>query len=232
MNALLILIQEPITDPMCSADSGLTPVHYQAMLEVLLQQLEGLRNTHVRFCYQPADAGEALQFFLLPLLRGEIIKRPNDFLFTPSKNAPAITLDFHALNLGCLGKAIEAATADCFSQGYEKVAIIGSDTPDCGSRWINAAMLQTKPELSALGTSTLGFPYFFSSQSPHPGLHLSTPAPSHCCSLPLNADAIGNNTFSLPPLQQILTIEDWERAMDSAIGGKLKAAYKRQKDNT
>ncbi len=47
---------------------------YRSMVVVLLEQLEGLNNTHVRFCYAPDDATDAIKFWLLPQLRGHTAK--------------------------------------------------------------------------------------------------------------------------------------------------------------
>ncbi|WP_018970628.1 hypothetical protein [Rubritalea marina] len=231
MNALLILIQEPITDPLGSDSGGLSPVHYQALLEVLLQQLEGLHDTHVRFCYSPADAGEALQFFLLPLLRGQVHKRRHDFLFTPEKNAPAFTIGFTPLEAHAIGQALTNTIESLYREGFNKVAVMGSDSPACGSRWIKTALSQTKPKSPSLGLNHAGEPYFIASTEASDFAYLAEALGPLTVSLPSQRPALTTQAFMLPALEHVRNVSEWEDALNSAIGGKLKAAFNRQKEH-
>lgn len=235
MNTLIIFLKEPIPGKV-KTRLGATTGHeeatkrYKAMVEVLLLQLEGLQNTHVRFCYAPDDAGDAISFWILPLLRGDVIKRSRDFLFTPSKHAPAFTIDFTPQGEGDLGARLERATAEAFALGAQKVAIMGSDCVHCGSRWINAAFLQTKEDTCVLGPCDDGGYYLLATSSHQPSLFRNIPWSSEN-TLAETEKAAKNAQLTitqLPPLQDIDDEESWEVALESAIGGKLKAALTRQ----
>lgn len=235
MNTLIVFLKEPIPGKV-KTRLGATVGHeeatlrYKAMVEVLLQQLEGLTNTHVRFCYAPDDAGDAVTFWLLPLLRGDVIKRSKDFLFTPKKNAQPFTIDFVAQGDGDLGDRLERATLQAFADGAEKVAVIGTDCVDCGSRWINMAFLQTRTDNCVLGPSLDGGYYLLATAKPAPELFQNIPwsAENTLSSTIQAAEKLGLGTIQLPELNDIDDEPSWDAAIESAIGGKLKAALKRQ----
>ena len=134
---LEIHIEEPTSDPAqpsihhsLADDLVEAELRYRALIQVLVSQLIGLRETHVRFVVSPADpfAVEAVSFWILPLLRGQVKKHDDHFLFTPEKNAPEFTIEF---------------TAEKITQrSYEKTATLSAHCPQCSSRWINMAMQQ------------------------------------------------------------------------------------------
>ena len=72
----------------------------RAAIRLLLTQLSGLENCHVRFCYRPADAHDAIRFWLLP----EIIDHP-DIHLDPE------AVDFRPQSDGNLGRRISQALA-------------------------------------------------------------------------------------------------------------------------
>lgn len=235
MNTLIIFLKEPIPGKV-KTRLGATTGHeeaakrYKAMVEVLLIQLEGLTNTHVRFCYAPDDAGDAVSFWILPLLRGEIIKRKEDFLFTPSKNAQAFTIDFTPQGEGDLGARLERATEQAFADGAEKVAVMGTDCIHCGSRWINAAFLQTKEDSCVIGPSLDGGYYLLATARPEASLFRNIPwsAENTLSETKCAAEKAQLNITLLPELEDIDDKAGWDAAIQSAIGGKLKAALTRQ----
>ncbi|MFC5050964.1 DUF2064 domain-containing protein [Rubritalea spongiae] len=234
MNALLIFLNEPIDGKVkkqlaASIGDEQANLRYKAIVSVLLEQLEGLSNTHVRFCYAPDDAGDAITFWLIPELRGDVIKRSTDFIFTPEKNAPPFTVDFHPQGEGSLSSCVQRATDQAFSEGYQKVAVIGTDCVHCGARWINAAFLQTKENSCVIGPAENGSCYLLSTAKPTPTLFANAPWDD---SEPLEATkiAVKDANLELVKLPPLLSIEDethWNSAIDSAIGGKLKAALKK-----
>jgi glycosyltransferase A (GT-A) superfamily protein (DUF2064 family) len=234
MNALLIFLKEPIpgnvkTRLAASVGNEEAARRYKAMVSVLLEQLEGLSNTHVRFCYAPDDAEEAISFWLLPELRGDVIKRTQDFIFTPKKNAPPFTIDFKAQGIGNLGERLERATEQAFSEGYDKVAVIGTDCIHCGSRWINAAFLQTKENSCVLGPCEDGGYYLLATAKSEPSLFRNIPW-SDSATLAATKQAAKDAGLDLVNLPSLVDIDDetsWNAALDSAIGGKLKAALKK-----
>ncbi len=235
MNALLIFLKEPIpgkvkTRLATSVGEEEATKRYRAMVSVILQQLEGLQNTHVRFCYTPDDAGEVISFWILPQLRGDIIKRSSDFLFTPKKHAPTYTIDFAPQGEGDLGKRLERASAQAFTDGYEKVALIGTDCIHCGSRWINAAFLQTKQNSCVLGSSEDGGYYLLAKARHCKTIFQDIPWSSQDTfkATELAAQKAGLTTIHLPQLIDIDDEASWNSAINSTIGGKLKAALKRE----
>ena len=235
MNTLIIFLKEPIPGKV-KTRLGATTGHeeaskrYKAMVEVLLVQLEGLINTHVRFCYAPDDAGDAISFWILPLLRGDIIKRSEDFLFTPSKHAQPFTIDFTPQGEGDLGDRLERATIQAFADGAEKVAVMGTDCIDCGSRWINAAFLQTKENSCVVGPSLDGGYYILATARPEPTLFRNIPwsAENTLTETEKAAEKAALRITHLPSLEDIDDEQSWDTAMQSPIGGKLKAALTRQ----
>ncbi|MFC4992640.1 TIGR04282 family arsenosugar biosynthesis glycosyltransferase [Rubritalea tangerina] len=235
MNALLIFLKEPIAGNVktrLAASIGDTEAvrRYRAMVAVLLEQLEGLQNTHVRFCYAPDDASDAIPFWILPQLRGDVIKRSHDFLFTPDKHAPSFTIDFSPQGPGNLGERLERASAKAFADGFQKVALIGSDCIHCGSRWINAAFLQTKPQHCAIGPSPDGGYYLLATHQHHPELfsNITWSSSSTRSETEQAAMNTGLTVVPLPPLTDIDDEASWDQAIESAIGGKLKAALKKE----
>lgn len=234
MNALLIFLKEPIagnvkTRLAATVGEEEAAKRYKAMVNVLLEQLEGLSNTHVRFCYTPDDAGEAISFWLLPELRGDVIKRSSDFVFTPEKNAPPFTVDFKPQGDGDLGDRLERATSQAFADGYHKVAVIGTDCIHCGSRWINTAFLQTKEHNCVIGPSADGGYYLLATSKPTPELFRNIPwsHPETLTATTATASKLGIEVLKLPELLDIDDADSWDAAIDSAIGGKLKAALKK-----
>lgn len=235
MNALLIFVKEPIAGTVKTrlaatvGDEEATK-RYRAMVAVLLQQLEGLTNTHVRFCYAPDDAADAISFWLLPQLRGDVIKRGSDFLFTPKKHAPAFSIDFAAQGTGDLGDRLERATTKAFADGYEKVAAIGTDCVHCGSRWINAAFHQTKENSCVIGPSEDGGYYLLATARNAPSLFQNIPWSSAdtCSETEREAMNLGLTVVHLPQLIDIDDESCWDAVIDSAIGGKLKSALKKE----
>lgn len=196
---------------------------YRAMVAVLLQQLEGLSDTRVRFCYAPDDAGEAVSFWILPLLRGHVIKRGQSFLYTPERKAPAFNIEFTPQGNGSSKEIKHRATRQAFADGYSKVASMEADCIHCGSRWINAAFGQTRPGTCAIGPTPDGDHYLFITPVFIPDLFSET-----MISYQQAAENAGLNAVLLPELPKVNHISMWDEAMESAIGGKLKAALKKE----
>jgi len=93
-NILEIHIEEPTSDPAqpsvhhsLADDLGEAEKRYRALIHVLISQLTGLSQTHVRFVVSPRDpaAVEAVGFWMLPLFRGKVIKHGDHFHFTPEQ---------------------------------------------------------------------------------------------------------------------------------------------------
>jgi len=89
---------------------------YQVISEVMLAQLIGIKDCHVRFVVTPADGVDAVRFWLLPLLRGEVqvlTSRSHVYQFFPEQHAPSFTIS--RLDMFCL---------------------------ECGARMLNMAFMQ------------------------------------------------------------------------------------------
>jgi len=106
-------------------------IRYQVLTEVMLAQLVGVKDCHVRFIVSPADGVDAVRFWVLPLLRGEVEVVAGDqqlYRFMPEQHAASVTIDF-SLDDGDLS-------------GFDVVARLNMFCLDCGARWLNMAFQQ------------------------------------------------------------------------------------------
>lgn len=232
MHALLIFLEEPIPGPsipvLCTDGHPHESIRrYRAIISVLLQQLEGLRDTHVRIYHSPEDAGEAITFWLLPQLRGQVVKRDSDFLFTPEKNAPPISIDFKPLETSDSPSRHSLAIQNAFENGFKKVAIMDHTCLECGSRWIHTAMLQLKSSTCIIGPNQDGSCYFLAASYDGANWLKNTSQECHEYAKQ-NAQSHGLSPIHLPTLNTISSPKCWEIAIESPIGGKLTAALKRE----
>jgi len=146
-NLLQIHIEEPTSNPdqpsdhhNLADDLPTAEKRYRTILQVLIQQLTGLQNTHVRFIVTPAipEAVDAVAFWLLPLFRGKVSKLGEYYHFSPEQHASEFTIEFTSNT--------EPNTSD-----YEKCATLSAYCPECSSRWINAAMMQCSEDTTVQG---------------------------------------------------------------------------------
>jgi hypothetical protein len=149
-NILEIHIEEPTSDPAqpsihhsLADDLGEAENRYRTLIQVLVSQLTGLDQTHVRFIVSPKndEAVEAVSFWILPLFRGKVVKHRDFFHFTPDQHAPEFTIEFTVDNLG--------------SNDYEKTASLSAHCPQCSSRWINTAIQQCTETSEVIGKNYL-----------------------------------------------------------------------------
>ncbi len=92
--------------------------------------------------------------------------------------------------------SIEFTAENMTNDGYEKAAKLSAHCPQCSSRWINAAMQQCSETSEVIGKNYLT-------------IYHQKLTPS-------------NSPTELPELPVIHTDIDWQLAMDSPIGPKLK----------
>ena len=146
------------------------------------------------------------------------------------KHAQPFTIDFAHQGVGDLGQRLERATTQAFDDGYAKVAVIGTDCIHCGSRWINAAFLQTSTDRCVLGPSDDGGYYLLSTARKSTSLFQNIPWSSTDTLRMTEQAAVASKltVVRLPPLVDIDDEADWEEVLNSAIGGKLRAAHKRE----
>ena len=87
--------------------------------------------------------------------------------------------DVYQQSAGDLGQRMEAAFETVFAQGYEKVAIIGSDCPDLTAAEIEKAFYQLETTDVVLGSAIDGGYYLLALNTVQPalfsGIHWSTP---------------------------------------------------------
>jgi len=127
-----------------AADAEEALKRYHVVTEVMLAQLIGIKDCHVRFIVTPADGVDAVRFWLLPLLRGDVqvlTASTQLYQFIPEQHAPSFTIDF-ALDEGDLSP-------------FESVAKINLFCVECGARMLNMAFLQCGPEKSVRGDGYL-----------------------------------------------------------------------------
>ena len=236
MRLLLVFLNEPIpgtVNTRLALDVGEAEAarYYQAMVEVLLRQLQGLQNCRIRFCYTPDDAGEAIRFWLLPGMRAASGPEDGVYLAPQSQTDHALTqeVDFRPQGDGDFSARIERAFTEGFNEGYREIAIIGSNCLECGARWINAAFSRLHDQSSrdaVIGSSTKGNDYL---------LILKSNAPELFENIPWNGDNVFTTTLSaarraglyvesLPRLEEIIELRDWQGALASPLGAALKKA--------
>ena len=130
---------------LCLADDAEEALkRYHVVTEVMLAQLIGVKDSHVRFIVTPADGVDAVRFWLLPLLRGEVqvlTARTQIYQFFPEQHAPSFTIDF-SLDEGDLSQ-------------FDSVARMNMFCLDCGARLLNMAFLQCGPEKKVHGEGYL-----------------------------------------------------------------------------
>ena len=117
---------------------------YHVVTEVMLAQLIGLKDCHVRFIVTPADGVDAVRFWLLPLLRGEVqvlTASTQVYQFFPEQHAPSFTIDF-ALDEGDISQ-------------FEAVARMNMFCLECGARMLNMAFLKCGTEIEVHGEGYL-----------------------------------------------------------------------------
>ena len=236
MRLLLIFLKEPVpgqVKPRLASDIGQEEAtrYYKALVEVLLRQLHGLNQTRIRFCYAPDDADDAVRFWLLPLMNATRGTTEDVFLApsTPTTTENTQEIDFHAQGAGDLGTRLNRAFERGFADGFQEIAVIGTDCPDCGARWINGAFARLSASQDRHGVvgpcPDRGY-YLLALKSHTPEMFADIPW-SSCNILPATLEAAASSQLridQLPPLSDIHHIDDWNRIMASPLGAALKKA--------
>lgn len=239
MRLLLVFLKEPIpgkvkTRLASSIGEEEATRYYKAMVEVLLKQLRGLIDCRIRFCYAPDDAGDAIRFWLLPEMGATSGEKKDIYL------APVYTeeqhnhqeVDFYPQGDGDLGERMSRAFLNGFSDGYTSIAVIGTDCPDCGARWINAAFSRLEASHSRdgmIGPSEDGGYYLLALKKQAPYLFENIPWSEHnvlektmCV-----AHTKGLTLETLPTLRDVDTIAEWNQLIKSPLGAAIKKALKK-----
>lgn len=187
-----------------------------ALVRVLLRQLSGLTDCHIRFCFSPDDAHDAVKFWLLP----EIIDH-REIALDPA------AIDFHPQGPGHHGERLSRAITRGFEQGYRKVAAIGTDCIELSARWIHAAFVQLNARHEAvLGPTPGGHHHLIGLRTPHPDLLHGIPwhsSAAYQVSISRAAE-LGIPTYALPAVPEILTSSDYKAALDGPLGPAIRKA--------
>lgn len=236
MRLLLVFLKEPIAGQVktrlaSAVGEQAAAQYYQAIVEVLLKQLHGLRQTRIRFCYAPKDAGDAIKFWILPAMDAVPADDKNLFLAPNSanKNSSDQEVDFRAQGPGHLGERLCRAFDTGFQDGFEEVAAMGSDCPDCGARWINLAFARLSAATDrdgVIGPGSQGDYYFLALKSQQPELFEQIPWKSaEVFNSTINAAQSHQLSLSqLPELSDINDDSDWQRLMESPLAAATKRA--------
>ena len=111
--------------------------------------------------------GSYLSWELLPL----ILKVSMWLPFSPVTKRITKRIDFRPQGDGGLGKRLELAFEQGFEDGYSSIAVIGTDCPSCGARWINTAFARLESASyrdGIIGPSEDGGYYLLALQLPCP----------------------------------------------------------------
>ena len=242
MRLLLIFLKEPVQGQVkarLAADVGEDDAtrYYKALVEILLRQLQGLNQTRIRFCYAPDDADDAIRFWILPLMKATRGTTEDVFLApsTPTTTEKTQEIDFHAQGDGDLGARLNRAFERGFADGFQEIAVIGTDCPECGSRWINGAFARLSASLDRHGVvgpcPDRGY-YLLALKSHTPEMFIDIPW-SSCDILQATLAAAKSSQLmidQLPPLSDVHHLDDWYRVMASPLGAALKKALGDTKD--
>ncbi|HAT18725.1 MAG TPA: hypothetical protein DCS85_01080 [Verrucomicrobiales bacterium] len=219
MRLLLLFLKEPLpgevkTRLAATLGAEQAVVVYRAMVRLLLMQLSGLEQCHLRFCYTSDDAHDAIRFWILT----EIMEAPEIKLNLED-------IDFRAQGEGDLGARLTRAARQAFQEGYQKVAFIGSDCIEISSRWIQAAFAQLNDTHDAvIGPTPDGGYHLLAMQRDLPALFDGIPwSTSITCRVTTERAAEeGISLYKLPPLPDIDTEEDYKSALAGPLGARLR----------
>jgi len=247
MRLLLVFLKEPIPGKVktrLAQDVGDEDAsrYYKALVEVLLKQLQGLQECRIRFCYAPDDAEDAIRFWVLPEMRATSSSTEGLYLAPHSHtehtvSKPTQEVDFRPQGSGNLGDRLDRAFKVAFEDDYSEVAVIGTDCPDCGARWINAAFSRLSSDKGhdlVIGPSTDGGYYLLALKSPAPTLFQNIPWSENDV-FEKTAEAAKSAELaleSLPELSDVDHLNDWERVIASPLGAALKKALGEPLDDT
>lgn len=244
MRLLLVFLKEPIPGKVktrLAQDVGDEDAsrYYKALVEVLLKQLQGLQDCRIRFCYAPDDAEDAIRFWLLPEMRATSSSSEGLYLAPHSHTVdkPTQEVDFRPQRSGDLGDRLDRAFNRAFEDGFSEIAVIGTDCPDCGARWINAAFSRLNSETGrdiVIGPSTDGGYYLMALKSPAPALFQNIPWSKNDVfeKTAEAAKSAGLSLDSLPELSDVDHLCDWDRVIASPLGAALKKALGEPLDDT
>ncbi len=231
MRLLIVMLKEPIAGQVktrlgTQVGNELATDYYKVLVEVLLKQLQGLSQCRIRFCFTPDDADDAVRFWLLSELEASL-SPDNPKLFHSPTHAEGIQeIDFCPQGAGSYGERIQRATQQGFDDGFKEVALIHSDCPECGARWINAAFSALTPSSNnlVLGPNQYGNYYLIILSAPHSELlaDINWDDQQAFTTLTTHAQNAQIKTKILPELPSVITQGDWEKVRTTPLNAAIK----------
>jgi uncharacterized protein len=166
---------------------------YRRLVAVLREELKRLPNVELR--YSPDDAASEIAAWLQP-----------DWRSTPQ-------------GAGDLGQRMNAAFAEHFAAGAERVVIVGSDCPDVSAADIRTAWAALRSNDVMLGPATDGGYWLIGLRAPQPELFAHMPwSRSTVLKQTLErARELGLSVGLLRELSDVDTVEDWEAVKSSKL---------------
>jgi len=221
LNILILEPGEKLSPPLGSSVEESIKRH-RALGRVLMSQLVGLQNTTIRFHCVPQDAVDAIKFWLTPLFPGNAEPHGDRLLLVPESNAPSIPVEFVVAAPESSPTTLAPLTGD---DSFDQIATMDAFAVDCGARWINTAFTQVKqPHDLIVGTSTSATNYLLLA-----GKSIATELSTPQVSLDRADSTLRERSkIPLPPVQAIHNKKQWDAALTTAIGGKLRAAEKKE----
>ncbi|MEO1824960.1 MAG: DUF2064 domain-containing protein [Roseibacillus sp.] len=221
MRLLIVFLEEALPSQLDPSTANIlgtnkAEVVYRATIRLLLTQLSGLERCHLRFCYRPADAHDAIRFWLL----SEIIDHPGIHLDIEA-------IDFKPQSDGDLGSRISRAAENAFCEGYQQVALIGTNCIEISSRWIHATFAQLNKNYKAVtGEGHGGGCYLLAMREYLPSLcrQVTWTGSSGKTSILRQASCESYSLYQLPNLCIIETCADYQSTLSGLMGRKFRSA--------
>ncbi|MGJ8678324.1 MAG: TIGR04282 family arsenosugar biosynthesis glycosyltransferase [Akkermansiaceae bacterium] len=230
MRLLLVMLKEPLDGQVktrlgATVGSDTATLYYKSLVEVLLKQLQGLNQCRIRFCYAPDDAEDAIRFWILPLMKASgnpdepaLYRAPVSY----GRDDSTQELDFRPQGDGEFNVRLHRAFQQGFADGFTEIAAVGSDCPECGARWINAAFSRLSPSKNkvVLGPTAQKNHYLTIMNKLHESIFYKET--SHISEVEIEY---------LPPLCPVVIESDWNRLRKTPLNAALKKVLGEQPDD-
>lgn len=206
---LHLFVKEPIASkvkPALAAEVGDEEacLKYQAILLTLLQQFDGIEDTDIIINVSPADAVDAVKFWILSAIEDASIKLVSEhtYLFKSKKSNSALSLTFQPAAAIDNEERFNNLRKSGYKLGYKTVSIMGANCPECGTRWLKMAQMIAESKQC-----------YVHGCAPDDSYYLTTYTKN------------SQTQYQLPVLQKIKSQQDWNDSLDSTLGAKLKKQY-------
>lgn len=210
---LYLFVKEPIATkvkPTLAAEVGEEEacIRYQAILLTLLQQFDGIEDTDIIINVTPADALDAVKFWILSSIEDSSIEllSEHSYLFKSKKSHSALSLTFQSAGTIDHEESFNNLREKGYDLGYSTVSIMGANCPECGARWLQMAQMVAGKKQS-----------YVHGCAPDGSYYLTTYAKN------------SQSEYQLPVLKKIKSQQDWNDSLSSTLGTKLKKQYDKVK---